>query len=145
MTFLALGRGRRDVLSAFSFKSSPSRRCQRECGVERADIIHSILRLGSRGAPFISWVSWEMSSAHAKYTVISLDKQYRINCAEVAIENVNTVNATTRGCHAKPDATLTPPPLLQPVTMSFTRAFSPALREVRILFSQTGDASQGVR
>jgi len=29
--------------------------------------------------------------------------------------------------------------------MSFARAFSPALREVRILFSQTGDASQGVR
>ena len=44
-----------------------------------------------------------MSSAHAKYTVISLDKQYRINCAEVAIENVNMVNATTRGCHAKPE------------------------------------------
>jgi NADH dehydrogenase (ubiquinone) 1 alpha subcomplex subunit 2 len=31
------------------------------------------------------------------------------------------------------------------VAMSFARAFSPALREVRILFSQTGDASQGVR
>ncbi|KAI0279144.1 Ndufa2, NADH ubiquinone oxidoreductase 10.5kD subunit [Russula aff. rugulosa BPL654] len=29
--------------------------------------------------------------------------------------------------------------------MSFSRAFSPALREIRILFSQTGDASQGVR
>lgn len=29
--------------------------------------------------------------------------------------------------------------------MSLARVFSPALREVRILFSQTGDASQGVR
>jgi len=31
------------------------------------------------------------------------------------------------------------------MTMSLARALSPALREVRILFSQTGDASQGVR
>jgi hypothetical protein len=52
MTYLALGRGRRDVLSAFSFKSNPRRRCQRECGVERADIIHAILGPPSRGTPF---------------------------------------------------------------------------------------------
>jgi hypothetical protein len=31
------------------------------------------------------------------------------------------------------------------VAMSLTRAFSPALRELRILFSQTGNASDGVR
>lgn len=35
--------------------------------------------------------------------------------------------------------------LTSSVAMSFTRAFSPTLREIRILFSQTGDASQGVR
>ena len=29
--------------------------------------------------------------------------------------------------------------------MSLAKAFSPALRELRILFSQTGDASQGVK